>query len=553
MDIVLQYDTTTSDAPSGFTSALTYAADQLDALITNDITVTIAVSWDNTGSILGEGGSENMPGYSYAQVVAALEAHATSPTALEAVSSLPAADPTDGAGIYLSGAQAAALGLPDPYAAASYGPEGAVTFGTGGTVLNFSTTDFAVPNEEDFVGVAEHELTHAIGRDGWGNGSYFSLMDLFRYTSPGTIVTSADPNTATSPAAYFSINGGETDLATFSTYSDYYDWASTNGPDSFDAFSTAGLANTISSVDQTLLSALGFDVACFCPGTRIGTPGGERAVEALRIGDEVLTRFGGVQRIKWIGRSTHQGRTLGTDPLLLPVSIAAGALGENEPACALTVSPGHALFVAGVLVPAWRLVNGVSITQTPCVDEVRYLHIELDRHDLILSNGSWSESYLNETPRVWFDNADEYAALYPGVDMPGPACLPRVEGGLALLAVQHLVNRRAGLATPAESGGDLAGEVDVLRPDLVAGWAMSGEAPVMLLVMAGGEIVARVPANRYRPDLRARGEPCRRGFAVSLPPGARGPISVRRALDGVALRRSNRFDSDQRGQTPAGP
>jgi hypothetical protein len=59
----------------------------------------------------------------------------------------------------------------------------------------------------------------------------------------------------------------------------------------------------------------------------------------------------------------------------------------------------------------------------------------------------------------------------------------------------------------------------------------------MLLVMAGGEVLARLPANRYRADLRARGlgSGCH-GFAVALPARAKGAeIMVRRELDGERL------------------
>ena len=536
MDIDLVYGSGTSLAPSGFFSAMQFAAQQLDALVANNITITIDISWDTTGQVLGEAGPENMQNYSYNQVVDALEAHAFSPAARSAVLNMPGSDPTGGNGVYLSVAQAEALGLMSGSAL----PDGTTTFGTGGTVLNFSTTDQAVPGEEDFVGVAEHELTHAMGRSGWGDGStsgMYSLMDLFRFSSAGVLENSADSAAATSPPAYFSVDGGQTDLADFSTTSDYYDWATNVVADSFDAFSDVGVANTLSAVDQTLMAALGFDVACFCPGTRIATPQGEMAVEALAIGDEVMTRAG-ARRIKWIGRSAYEGRFIGTNPLMLPVTFAPGALGQGMPTRPLTVSPGHGVCLCDVLVPAWRLVNGVNVTQPARVAAVTYIHIELAQHGLLLTEGCWSESYLNETPRGWFQNAAEFAALYPGEDIPGPPCLPRVEDGIALQALQHAINSRAGLAPAAETAGPLRGEVDYLANGICVGWAQCAdtpEVPVTLLVMRGGEILARVVANRYRPELRAAGDNrFRHGFAVALPAGA-SDITVRRALDGAVL------------------
>ena len=536
MQINLVYEPSTAAAPASFAVALDYAAQQLDTLITDNFTISIDVNWDSTGQILGEAGPENMQLYSYDTVVAALRAHAVGPAAVTAADDMPGNDPTGGNGVYLSIAQAEALGL----VGGSALTDGTVTFGTGGTVLNLSTSDFAVAGEEDFVGVAEHELTHAMGRSGWGDGAttgLYSLMDLFRFSSDGVIEAGADSATDTSPPAYFSVDDGQTSLASFATTSDYYDWSSAETADSFDAFSEVGVANTISSADETLMAALGFDVACFCPGTRLATPEGEAAVERLAIGDEVLTREG-ARRIKWIGRSEYEGRFLGSNQLMLPVTFAPGALGEGMPRCPLTVSPGHGVCLGDVLVPAWRLVNGVNATQTERVGPVEYLHIELDRHGLLLSDGCWSESYLNETPRSWFQNAAEYAALYPGEDVAGPPCLPRVEDGIALQAVQHLVNGRAGLAPVVETAGTLRGEVDYIAEGVCAGWAQCADAPevpVTLLVMRGGEILARVVANRYRADLRAAGwgSGCH-GFAVALPEGA-GEITLRRALDGAVL------------------
>ncbi len=527
MKINLVYDASvTKFAPVGFTSALQYAANELDALITDNVTINIGISWDTTGTILGEARPWNGQTYSYAQVVNALKAHASTSAAITAADSLPAADPTRGSGVYLTIAQQEALGLLSGTAL----PDGTCTFGTAGTTLNFSTTTLAVSNEEDFNGVALHELTHALGRSGWGTGSNYSLLDLYRISSNGSISTS------TASLSYFSIDGGKTDTGTFSTYSDPYDWAATMPGDSYDAVAYQGVANTLSAADQTLLSAIGFNVACFCPGTRIATPQGEVRVEAFSIGDEVLTRAG-PRRIKWLGRSAYDGRFLGDNPLMLPVIFAPGALGDGVPARPLTVSPGHGVAVGDVLVPAWRLVNGASVTQPAQTGPVSYIHIELDQHGLLLSEGAWSESYLNVTPRSWFQNAAEYDALYPGEDMPGAPCLERVEDGLALEALRDFVNSRAGLPRCAEGTGALRGYFEQMGPGHYAGWAQSAEAPevpVTLLAMQGGKILARFVANSYRPELcfTGAGRGCN-GFAVALPDA--GGIVIRRALDGAIL------------------
>lgn len=536
MDIQLIFDSTSSAAPSGFITALEYAAHQLDSLITNNITVSIDVSWDSTGHVLGEASPDLSSAglYSYASVVAGLRAHAQTATQLAAVNALPVTDPTGGKGLYLTLAQVEALGLPAAFlSGATGGIDGAVTFGTGGGVLNFGTT--VIAGELDFIGTAEHELSHALGRVDFNDGSDFTLMDLYAYASDGTLQSTPDAPT------YFSIDGGITSLATFDDTSDLSDWADQiqYRTDAFGAYEYPGYATTISALDDTLMSVLGFDIACFCAGTMILTPDGEVPVEKLAIGGEVMTQ-NGPERIKWIGRSAYEGRFLGQNPLMLPVTFLPGSLGEGMPCRAMTVSPGHGVFLHGVLVPAWRLVNQANVLQPVREGTVRYWHIELPRHDLLTSDGCLSESYQNGTPRSWFHNAREYASLYPGEDEPYAPCVPRVEEGLALEALRDWVNRQAGLPRLPEPEGALEGAVDLAGPEFCAGWAWCPDAPdqpVTLLVMAGGEILARVVANRYRMDLRIAGigKGCH-GFAVALPAGVREDITIRRASDGAPLK-----------------
>ena len=49
------------------------------------------------------------------------------------------------------------------------------------------------------------------------------------------------------------------------------------------------------------------------------------------------------------------------------------------------------VYLQGVLIEAKDLVNGVSILQAEQIDEVEYLHIELDSHDVIVAEGALSE------------------------------------------------------------------------------------------------------------------------------------------------------------------
>ena len=164
--------------------------------------------------------------------------------------------------------------------------------------------------------------------------------------------------------------------------------------------------------------------ACFYPGTMIATPGGERAVETLAIGDPLLTTDGSVKPIRWMGRQTVSTRF--GDPLrILPVRITAGALADGVPARDLLVSPDHALLVEGVLVQAGALVNGITILRQFDVPEVfTYHHIELAEHDLVLAEGAPAETFVDHIDRLAFDNWAEHEALYgneasiPEMDRP---------------------------------------------------------------------------------------------------------------------------------------
>ena len=132
---------------------------------------------------------------------------------------------------------------------------------------------------------------------------------------------------------------------------------------------------------------IGSSSACYCPGTRILTARGERPVEELEIGDELVTLSGRTAPIRWIGRRSHVGRFLAANRGVQPIVFRAGSLGDGLPRRDLLVSPDHAMFLDGLLVPARHLVNGNTVTQEPNLERVDYVHIELDRHDVLLGRG----------------------------------------------------------------------------------------------------------------------------------------------------------------------
>jgi len=62
---------------------------------------------------------------------------------------------------------------------------------------------------------------------------------------------------------------------------------------------------------------------------------------------------------------------------LRPVLIRRGAMADELPRRDLSVSPEHALWIDGVLVPARLLTNGITILGRDDLAAVEYIHPEL--------------------------------------------------------------------------------------------------------------------------------------------------------------------------------
>ncbi|SDE10983.1 Hint domain-containing protein [Limimaricola pyoseonensis] len=172
-------------------------------------------------------------------------------------------------------------------------------------------------------------------------------------------------------------------------------------------------------------------VPCFTPGTLIATPRGERLVEELREGDRIITRDNGIQEIRWLGRKDLGPRHMLTSPHLQPVMIRAGALGGGLPERDMMVSPNHRLLLSGaraelyfgeteVLAAAKHLVGSRGIHRVD-VSRTSYIHMLFDQHEVVLSNGAWTESFqpgdhtlngIGETQR------GEICGLFPELATP---------------------------------------------------------------------------------------------------------------------------------------
>ena len=179
-------------------------------------------------------------------------------------------------------------------------------------------------------------------------------------------------------------------------------------------------------------------LTCFLGGTLIATDRGEVAVEALRAGDLVQTRFGGLRPIRWIGLQCFDGRLAGEDHQ--PIRFAPGSLGGGMPHRPLLVSPGHAMLVDGVLAHAAVLVNDVTIARAALGGMIAYYHLDLGAHDCVRANGAWAESYFEDHNRDSFHNSAEFHARFPDhAPMRQATCLPIVDAAHPDAARLHAV------------------------------------------------------------------------------------------------------------------
>ncbi|MFK7869888.1 MAG: Hint domain-containing protein [Roseobacter sp.] len=135
-------------------------------------------------------------------------------------------------------------------------------------------------------------------------------------------------------------------------------------------------------------------VPCFVEGTRIATSKGEMPIEALKVGDLVLTKDNGAQPIRWIGV-----RHLDTKDLARtqqhPIDFKAGSMGPGQPARRLCVSPQHRVLIKGdVLAPARGLTGLPMVRVMRGCKSVNYFHILLSKHEIIYAEGIETESLL---------------------------------------------------------------------------------------------------------------------------------------------------------------
>ena len=136
-------------------------------------------------------------------------------------------------------------------------------------------------------------------------------------------------------------------------------------------------------------------IPCFGTGTLILTERGEVPVEAIRPGDRVVTLDHGLQPVVWAGGRHLDAATLQAEPLLRPVLIRDGAMGNRGD---VLVSPNHA--VLAEVDGQEMLVRAKHLAETGDVRfriakgrrEVGYHHLLLKRHGIVFAQGMAAET-----------------------------------------------------------------------------------------------------------------------------------------------------------------
>ena len=192
---------------------------------------------------------------------------------------------------------------------------------------------------------------------------------------------------------------------------------------------------------------------CFGAGSVIRTAQGLVPVELIEQGDLVWTMDHGMQPVAFVARTVVDLRRAGD---LAPVEILRGALGRGLPARPVVISPQHRVLLTGhlvelyagleeALVPAHWLARGHlgkgRIRRRHDLDQIEYIHLMFDRHEIVDSGGLLSESFHPGAEAVRaLDCAtrDELYRLFPqfrlfGSEAAGPLCRPEIRGRAAAL------------------------------------------------------------------------------------------------------------------------
>ncbi|MEO1137851.1 MAG: Hint domain-containing protein [Pseudomonadota bacterium] len=162
---------------------------------------------------------------------------------------------------------------------------------------------------------------------------------------------------------------------------------------------------------------------CFITGTQVSTTDGLIPVEDLQPGHIIQTLDGGLRPLVWVGRVHVPKVVQKHDIRFRPVLVKENAFGPGSPSRDMRLSQQHRVLMRGwraelfcgeteVLVPICKLINDTTIRLCPPDEDVTYVHLLFDRHEVIWADNLLSESYLldlNDTSAT----SQEVLRLFP--------------------------------------------------------------------------------------------------------------------------------------------
>ena len=239
----LTFDAAAAAAPESFRAGVELAAAILSLAITDKATVNLAIDYAGTGGGAGANISNGLL-VNYTQLKADLVDHAAAGDTV--FDHLKAGATIQGhAMVAVSNAEEKVLGLIAPNDTT--------------TQDGFATFNTDIPTQS-LVGVALHELSHALGRV--PTPGQADVFDLFDFTRPGHNLINNSLSSA--PPAYFSIDGGVTKIADFGQTSDPADFLNTGiqgANDPLNEFYNPTTSQFLSPIDLVVLEALGFNIS----------------------------------------------------------------------------------------------------------------------------------------------------------------------------------------------------------------------------------------------------------------------------------------------------
>ncbi|PYD76815.1 hypothetical protein CFR71_00115 [Novacetimonas pomaceti] len=231
-------------------------------------------------------------------------------------------------------------------------------------------------------------------------------------------------------------------------------------------YSTSGTDAADNPLQVTYADDNTYVGVCFLENSMIETPSGERAVQDLRIGDEIIAYAGDhrqARRVIWAGRKHETVRPgLPDDEAGYPVRILRDAIAEGVPYKDMLITAEHCLFFDGGFVPARMLVNNRSVFYDRSITSYEYYHIETEEHSVIRADGMLTESYLDTGNRASFRQSGNIVSIggRPVRSWAKDAAAPLT---VSREVVEPLFRRIEGRA--AEAGHAIASEAPMVSDD----------------------------------------------------------------------------------------